>query len=425
MLARLRQSEFIVNVSKVFAGNGIVFAISLFAIPVVSRLYTPEHYGVIGLFISISSVVAIIATLKYEMALVLPEKDETAGDLLRATFLVTVLISLLTLVAIAVMKLCCSRFQIVESLGRYIWLLPVIIFLTATSKLLVNGWLIRKKQFGRMALAGMSNTLVNLGLRISLGFFIGSTVWGLVAGLLLGFAAGLLVAWPQSREGFKCSEGTSALSALKNYPEFPIYTMPADFVRTFAQNLPIFMLGFIFSPVVSGLYYMADRLIKAPVELGLHAFRGVYLQKMSAMYNAHEPLRATYVKTVAIMFLLGVGPALLLFTFGTEILTFVLGDKWMQAGEFAEILAPLLLSFWITSPAAMLLITLRRQNYWLIVQATIAVLQLIVFLYTYTTGQTAVWALSAFVTVQLVINLLLMMLVFGLLGRQDLKSHPQ
>ncbi len=73
MLARLRQSEFVANEAKLFAGNGVVFAISLFAIPVISRLYTSGDFGVIGLFVPIVAVAAVFATLKYEMALVLPE----------------------------------------------------------------------------------------------------------------------------------------------------------------------------------------------------------------------------------------------------------------------------------------------------------------------------------------------------------------
>ncbi len=55
--------------------------------------------------------------------------------------------------------------------------------------------------------------------------------------------------------------------------------MPADFVRTFAQNLPVLMFGFMYSLAIAGLFYFANRLIKAPVEMGLHAFRGAFLLK--------------------------------------------------------------------------------------------------------------------------------------------------
>lgn len=419
MLAQLRHNEFIANVSKVFAGNGLGFIATFLAIPVISRLYNPDDYGVIGLFVSITSVVAVIATLKYEMALVLPKTDETAGALLKAVLGVTALVSVLALAVAGFARTWFADTQAVSGLGVYVWFIPLVIFLTASTKLLLNGWLTRQKQFGRLATAELSNTLVNLGVRIALGFIVGSTVWGLLAGLVLGLLTGLAVAWPLSRLGLEAADQTPRRQALAEYPEFPVYTMPADFVRTFAQNLPVLMFGFMFSPAVAGLYYMANRLIKAPVELGLHAFRGVFLQKVSAMHHAQQSLRPTYVKTMSIMFLLGVIPAGVLLLWGSEIIALVLGEKWLEAGRFAEVLAPLLLSFWITSPAAMLLITLRKQNYWLAIQVSIALGQLAVFVYAYMTGQTALWALAGFVVVQIAINLLLKLLVLLLLGRVD------
>ncbi|MEM7082660.1 MAG: oligosaccharide flippase family protein [Pseudomonadota bacterium] len=424
MLARLRQSEFVANVTKVLAGNGLVVAISLFAIPIISRLYTPDDYGVIGLFISVVAVIAVFATLKYEMAMVLPDNESDARQLLRATLWVAVLVALVTLVLVAVVRVCCEQTGLVQGLGHYAWWLPLAVLLSAAFKLLVNGWMIRQKQFGRMAVAEMSNSLVNIGIRIALGFWIGSTVWGLLAGLLIGFAAGLIVAFPVYRHDVRHQSGAALFGMLRKYPEFPTYTMPADFVRTFAQNLPVIFFGFMYSPAVAGLFYMANRLIKAPVELGLHAFRGVFLQKVSAMHNDRLPLRGTYLKTMLVMLVLGIGPAFVLYGWGQELLTFVLGSDWREAGVFAEILAPLLLSFWITSPAAMLLITLRRQNYWLAVQATIAVLQVGVFAYAHATGQSASWTLQVFVLVQIVVNVLLKVLVYGLLdtdtGREEL-----
>jgi len=67
----------------------------------------------------------------------------------------------------------------------------------------------------------------------------------------------------------------------------------------------------------------------------------------------------------------------------------------------------------------MLLIALRKQNYWLAVQATIAVLQIGVFVYAHMNGLAATWTLSAFVIVQLLVNLILKFLVYGLLGQEQ------
>jgi O-antigen/teichoic acid export membrane protein len=48
-------------------------AITVLVSPILTRLYTPEDFGVFGVYASILGIVTVVASLRYEYALPLPE----------------------------------------------------------------------------------------------------------------------------------------------------------------------------------------------------------------------------------------------------------------------------------------------------------------------------------------------------------------
>ena len=69
-------SGFINNTFKLMSGNIVAQIFCVILIPIITRLYTPDDYGVFQLFISISSVITIFSCLSYQLAIMLPEEDE-------------------------------------------------------------------------------------------------------------------------------------------------------------------------------------------------------------------------------------------------------------------------------------------------------------------------------------------------------------
>ena len=94
MLNKLKpKSEFSRNVLTLMTGTTIAQAIPIAISPILTRLYTPEDFGVVGLFGAISGIFGAIATGKYELAIMLPKKDEDAINIFALGFILTSLIS--------------------------------------------------------------------------------------------------------------------------------------------------------------------------------------------------------------------------------------------------------------------------------------------------------------------------------------------
>ena len=64
------KSEFGFNFLTLLTGSGISQLIVLGASPILTRLFTPGDFGISALFISITSILLILGTGRYEMAIV-------------------------------------------------------------------------------------------------------------------------------------------------------------------------------------------------------------------------------------------------------------------------------------------------------------------------------------------------------------------
>ena len=93
------------NVATLMTGGVIANLLSLAAIPIVSRLFNPDDFGVAALFVSITTILSTVATLRYEHAIVLPESREEAAEIATlAYFFLFISSGLVLIIAVAGMS---------------------------------------------------------------------------------------------------------------------------------------------------------------------------------------------------------------------------------------------------------------------------------------------------------------------------------
>ena len=82
MINNLKQKlEFSRNVLTLVTGITIAQAIPIAISPILTRIYTAEDFGVFALYMSVASLLAVVATSSYEHAIILPKKDEDAVNI--------------------------------------------------------------------------------------------------------------------------------------------------------------------------------------------------------------------------------------------------------------------------------------------------------------------------------------------------------
>ena len=103
MLNKLKpKSEFSRNVLTLMTGTTIAQAIPIAISPILTRIYTPEDFGVFALFLAIISILGVVISARYEFAIILPRKDEDALHLVVLSLLIAFLLSMICLIIIII-----------------------------------------------------------------------------------------------------------------------------------------------------------------------------------------------------------------------------------------------------------------------------------------------------------------------------------
>ena len=101
MLKRLNmKSDFVRHVVTLMTGTAVAQAIPIAMSPILTRIYTPEDFGLFALYMSTSALLAEVATGRYELAIMLPKKDEDARDIFVLSVMIATILSFLSFLVV-------------------------------------------------------------------------------------------------------------------------------------------------------------------------------------------------------------------------------------------------------------------------------------------------------------------------------------
>ncbi|TCK19471.1 O-antigen/teichoic acid export membrane protein [Thiogranum longum] len=360
--------------------------IGLALVPVVTRLFTPDDFGVMAIVLSLGLLFGNVGTLRYDQAIVLPR---SGSDAVRLTVLslwsVFAISTLLLVVSIAVDFLGVES-GIISQIGVWIYSIPLIVLLIGFNKV-ISAWCARETIYPVIGKSEIMASLMTGLPRIAIGFVYGSSIGGLLFGAIFGFIAkgAMLLSGVNLCEMRKVSKASDKglLHIANQYRDFPVYSVPTGFLREFIQKMPVIVLGVIFMPAVVGLYAMANRIARIPIEIISSSLRRIYVQRIAKLRNMGHAISGVLIKATLGLFLLGLVPYLTLAFFGEPLFGWLLGKSWAASGKYASILVPWLFSVFIVSPSTTNFIVLKRQPLLLKIQFYTGVLGLGVFLVAY------------------------------------------
>ena len=401
---------FVGNVAILMTGGVIANLLSLAVVPVISRLFKPDDFGVAALFVSITMILATVATLRYEHAIILPESKEEAAEIATlAYFFLFVFSGLVSIIAVAWYVLLPDS-SWVQTLGPWFLAIPVGVFFLAIQNIVVN-LKTREKRFKQIAEADISQVGVMSIVRIITGFIWSSTVAGLVGGLLAGNVARMYSLlgrrWSNLTQGFRRISLGRARLLVRRYKQFPLYSMPTGLFRALGSNLPVFLLAMLYSPAIVGFYAMAARLIRLPMAVIGESVRRTYMQKAAELKNAGVSLSDSLLKITLVL----AGAGVLIFTplyfWGVELFSVFLGDNWSKAGAYVSILTPWFLMLFVQIPPSVIYIIYQRQEALLKIHVVSTVIIVGVFLFAKKIHSTPETVLVMLSTIGVLTNLLI------------------
>ncbi len=364
MFSKILKSEFVRNVLTLMTGTAIAQAIQLLISPVLTRLYTPEDFGVLALFMSFVVIIGTISTARYELAIMLPKHKRDAVNILALSLIICTITSLLSLIIILIFKNQIILLLGFEELRIWLYFAPITIFFMGVYQAF-NYWSTRNKTFTKNAISRVAQSSTVAATNISVGFVNTGPV-GLILGAILGQIIGALVLSWKTLVNFNNFRKQLSFKLIKinakKYSNFLKINTPHTFVNSLQDNGIVYVIIYFFSKIVLGSYSFAFRILKAPVGLIGGAMSQVFYQKASKAYHDKENIQPLILKMYKNLFLIGFPLFLILFLFTPDIFSFVFSEKWRMAGKIAQIIIPWIFLNFLASPVSSIAIIMNKQK---------------------------------------------------------------
>lgn len=340
--------------------------LAVLAAPILTRLYSPESFGMLAVFVSIVALFSVIAGLKYELAIPLPEDERDAAAL---TLLALGII--LTVVVVSAFFVYWWSDTLADFIGtpeleNLLWLAPFAIAFSGMYQLFTY-WAIRLKEFPIIARTKIRQQIVTIVMQVSL-FKFGSM--GLLIGNATGTGMGVVTLSKKvfGRECWKKTPGKRLGYVLRRYKNFPIYSTWGAFLNTAGSQVPPLLFASTFGAGYAGLYALAHRLIAMPMGLIGQAVGQVFLSDASEQYRSGK-LSSTLNKTHKILIKCILPPTAIFILFGPSLFGYIFGNEWKLSGEVASWLSLWMLMGFTTSPLSSVFIVAEKQHLGMLMQA--------------------------------------------------------
>ena len=356
MISKLKpKSEFSRNVLTLMTGTTIAQAIPIAISPILTRIYSPEDFGLFALFIAIASIFGSIANGRYELAIMLPKKDEDAINIFALGFIITLVISLTLLILVILFHDYFVALLNNKEIGIWLYFVPIAVFFTGLFNIL-NYFNNRKKYYKDIANATIIKSIILAIVQLSIGFIKGGVV-GLISGQILSqIFANMRLFKNITKDKLLISKISKVkmISLAKKYQNFPKYSMPGSLASILSTQLTNILISAFYSVATLGFYSLVQRLLGMPSSLVGASMGQVFFQQ--ATQEKHETGKAinSFKSTIKKLIIIGLPSFGILFFIVEDLFTLVFGEEWRVSGSYAQILIPLFFIRFISSPLSMI-----------------------------------------------------------------------
>jgi len=341
------------SILTVGAGGIIAQVLTVVTMPMLTRLYSPFAFAGWALFMSVAVIFASVATLRYELAVVLPETDEEGLNVLAASLLASLAVAFLAVLFVPAIGPWLLGEWLSAELQGWLWWLPV--YVSACGVYTAGAyWLVRTEAFTWYAVSQMALPLCTLIGQFTAALLGPDNSSGLIVGSLAGqgaVTAFMMVVLKRkiSPALFASLSWPAIYRSLRRYRMYPLYMTPYTLMGALRDRVVYFVLGRFGTKVEAGYYSLSSRLVNMPNSLVSSALRPVFFQR--AAVSGFASLEQTVTGTMRLQVIVLI-PFWVLFLFHAQpLFALIFGEPWREAGLYAAILSvpaiPLLLGNWL------------------------------------------------------------------------------
>lgn len=362
------KNTFIKNASILASGSIIGQLIVIVASPVLTRIYSIEDFGILAVFTSTCTILALFTTGRYELAIVLPKSTNKALKLIKLISCIALAVSLFYLFTIFTLKEVLKINDPTSFLKHNsVYLAPLYIFAVALLSALTY-WYQRKKAYKTITTANALTSIINTVISLTLGFLMVSNgmIWGLVGSVILVVIFYIAKEKNLPKNVFK---EKNIIDVGKEYSSFPKYMIISDLSLNANQQLTPILFSSLFGSIVVGHYSLANKMLRLPNIIITNSIANVFRNDAIDEIREYGNCKNLYISTLKKLFVISFPVYLLIFIISPFIFKIVFGSNWGLAGEFGQIMSFYLFVEFMATPLNTLFYVRDKQKKIMILQS--------------------------------------------------------
>ncbi|MEC3884059.1 oligosaccharide flippase family protein [Halobacillus sp. HZG1] len=359
------------SILVLFSGNILSQIILFSATPILTRLYSPENFGVLASFTALLSILLALSTLSFEKIIPLIVNDKLARSVVYLSIKILCFFTLIIFIFLFVYKSTFLGFFNVEELIIYYWIIPLSLFFAGCYKIF-NFYAIRISAFKDISISKISQSLSQIVIQISMALIASSNALWLLLGDSVGRSAGVI---RLSKEFFK-SKNTPQKKIKRNklqrlilakYKSFSFQSTLSDLLNATTMQIPILLIGMLYDPYYAGLFLLSQRIIGLPITLITKSISQVYYGEAIKLFREGPvKLLRFFKQNVIKLFLFSLIPFIIIGAVAPPLVTYLLGDDWGGSGRYIQFLIPMFLAQLAITPLGQTLFVIKATGYHLL-----------------------------------------------------------
>lgn len=366
----VRAGGFSRSVGTLIGGTAFGQALTVLALPLLTRLYSPQDFTALAVYIAAASIFATVGCLRLEIAIPLPEKDEDAVILLLLSLAFSAVTSLLLALILCAMPRTMIDAIGLKALGPYWLFLPLGVWVLS-SYTAATYWFVRTRSFGLVARNRVAQSLLGVSLQLALGLFKIAPL-GLLVGYVVGGGGGafrmLLKFLRHHRSSIRGIRRAEIKNVLSRYRDFPKYSTFEAFANSAGIQIPVILIATYALGQEAGYLLLATRVMSVPMSLIGSAVSQAFLSS-AAQEHRQGTMGDFSSRIVAGLMKTGLGPLAFVGIVAPFVFPMVFGREWERAGVLVAWMTPWFVMQFLASPLSMALHVTGNQKAALILQA--------------------------------------------------------
>jgi len=351
------------NVITLLSASMLAQAIPFITLPILQKwFFSPEDFGKLAIYASVSTLLASVAAFKYELAIVNAKSQKEANNIFIVSVAIVILFTVFTSLIFLLFSSQLSLWLGTSSIQSYLILIPISVLFLGLFEVF-NYWNNRKKTFKTIASAKISKSIAAESSKLGFGYsnISGGLIYGRIVGEFFSMMYLVVKFFISDFKNFSKGNTKQIINSLKQHYRFPLFTMPSVFVGNFIYVIFFALFNKYFGEAKTGIIGISVTYVYAAFALISASFSQVFFKEIHDI-NGRENLLKVYLKNAKLLALLSLLVTVFVLIIPSDWVVYVLGEKWIEMMPTLKILVFGFAVSFVTSSLSFIYIRLDKQR---------------------------------------------------------------